>query len=86
MRSFVLPLTMIVSFGAASLAMASPTTTDGVIKSMDAKTHMITLADGTVFQLAKGLEKTPLTIGEKVAVVWTLNGKINEASAVTMLK
>jgi hypothetical protein len=86
MRSFLLPAAMILSMSGASLALASPTTTDGVIKSMDAKTHMITLADGTSYMLPKTFDASKIKVGEKVAVVWQLQGKINEASSVKAVK
>ncbi len=86
MRSFVLPLTMILSFGAASLAMASPMMTDGVIKSINTKTHVITLVDGTSYVLPKGMKTKHLKVGEKVAVAWEAKGKTNEVSKISMLK
>ncbi|MDO8985331.1 DUF1344 domain-containing protein [Cypionkella sp.] len=86
MRAFMLPAAIILSLGSASLAMAAPTTTDGVIKSLDMKTHTITLADGTAYMLPKGFKDPGLKVGEKVAVVWDLKGKIHEASAVSIVK
>lgn len=86
MRAFMLPAAIILSLGSASLAMAAPTTTDGVIKSLDMKTQTITLADGTAYMLPKGFKDPGLKVGEKVAVVWDLKGKIHEASAVSIVK
>ena len=86
MRAYMLPAAIILSIGSASLAMASGTTTDGVIKSLDMKTNTITLADGTAYMLPKGFKDPGLKVGEKVAVVWDLKGKIHEASAVSIVK
>lgn len=86
MRAFMLPAAIILSIGAGSIAMAAPTTTDGVIKSLDMKTHTITLADGTAYMLPKGFKDPGLKVGEKVAVVWDLKGKVHEASAVSKVK
>lgn len=84
MRSFVLPSAVIFSLVCASMALASATTTDGVIKSLDMKTHMVTLADGSSYMLPKDVKG--LKVGEKVAVVWQLNGKVNVASSISALK
>ncbi|MES2434665.1 MAG: DUF1344 domain-containing protein [Pseudomonadota bacterium] len=86
MRAYMLPAAIILSIGSASLAMAAPTTTDGVIKSLDMKTHTVTLADGTAYMLPKGFKDPGLKVGEKVAVVWDLKGNVHEASAVSIVK
>ncbi len=83
MRNIVLPLLLIASLGASSVAMAaSPTTTKGVLQAMDAKTCTVTLADKSIYQFAPKCDFSKLKAGEKVAVTWTLNGKINQASAI----
>lgn len=85
MRSYLLPVALVLSFGGASLAMAS-TTTEGAIKSVDAKTMMITLADGSSYKLPATVKAADLKVGEKVSIVWDLKDKVNEASAVTVAK
>lgn len=85
MRAYMLPAAIILSIGAGSLAMAA-TTTDGVIKSLDMKANTITLADGTAYMLPKGFKDPGLKVGEKVAVIWDLKGKVHEASAVSIVK
>lgn len=85
MRAFILPVAVILSLGAASLALAS-TTTDGVIKSFDMKTHTLVLADGVSYVLPNGFKDPGLKIGEKVAITWDMKGKVYEATAVTILK
>lgn len=83
MRTKILPLILVATM-AASGAFAGATTTDGTIKSIDAKAMSITLADGTVYMLPSGFKVDGLKVGEKVAVTWELKGKVNEASAVKM--
>ncbi|MDB5661407.1 MAG: hypothetical protein JWS10_4022 [Cypionkella sp.] len=86
MRAFMLPAAIILSIGSASLAMAAGTTTAGVIKTLDMKTHTITLADGTAYMLPQGFKDPGLKVGEKVSVIWDMKGKVHEASAVSVLK
>ena len=85
MRSYILPLTLIASIGAASVAFAS-TTSVGVIKAMDAKTHSLTLADGTVYMLPSKFKDPGLKVGEKVSIVWDMKGTAHDATAVTIVK
>ena len=82
MRKFILPLILVASFGASSMAMAAVSTSVGVIKAIDAKTMTLTLNDGTVYGLAKTIKLSSLKAGEKVKITWDLlNGK-HEATAV----
>jgi Cu/Ag efflux protein CusF len=83
MRAKILPLILIATMGASGAFAA--TTTDGKIKSIDAKTMSITLADGSSYMLPSGFKLDTLKVGEKVAVTWDLKGKVNEASAVKIV-
>lgn len=85
MRSHLLPIAVILSMTGASLAMAS-TTTAGAIKAMDMKAMTVTLADGTTYKLPAGFKDPGLKVGEKISIVWDLKDKVNEASAVTVVK
>ena len=85
MWSYLLPLVLMASVGAADMAFAS-TTTDGTIKALDMKAHTITLSDGTVYHLPADFKDPGLKVGEKVAVVWTMQGSQHDASAVTVVK
>jgi Cu/Ag efflux protein CusF len=85
MRSTLVPLALIAVVGSASLAMASTTAT-GIIKSLDMKDHSITLADGATYVLPKGFDEKTLKVGEKVSVVWDMNGKAMDATKVTIVK
>lgn len=83
MRAKILPLIVIATLGASGAFAA--TVTDGTIKSIDAKTMAITLADGSSYMLPQGFKLNTLKVGEKVAVTWDLKGKVNEASAVKVV-
>lgn len=85
MRSYLIPFVLISSIGAAGMALAA-TTTDGTIKALDMKAHTITLSDGTVYYLPATFKDPGLKVGEKVAVVWTMQGSQHDASEVTIIK
>ena len=85
MRSYLLPAALVAMIAAAPMAFAA-TTTQGVIKAFDVKTQMLTLADGTSYQLPKTFKDPGLKAGEKVAVIWTMQGKVHDATSVTMIK
>lgn len=87
MRKFVLPLILVASLGVSSMAMAAtvaPSTTEGTIKALDAKAMTLTLADGSVYNLAKAIKIASLKVGEKVKITWTKVGTLDEASAVVV--
>ena len=86
MRKLILPLVLVASFGAPSLALAAVTTTDGVIKSIDAKTMTLTLGDGSSYKLPAYLKLADLKAGEKVKVTWDKLGGVNEATKVEIVK
>ena len=85
MRSYLIPFVLISSIGAAGMAFAA-TTTDGTIKALDMKAHTVTLSDGTVYYLPATFKDPGLKVGEKVAVVWTMQGSQHDASEVTIIK
>ncbi|CAN7227211.1 hypothetical protein ASC89_12460 [Devosia sp. Root413D1] len=83
MRKFLVPLMLVASIGASSMALAAPSTAHGAIQSMDGKACTVTLADKSVYQFAPKCDFSKLKAGEKVAITYTLNGKVNQASAIT---
>lgn len=83
MRSFILPAT-IVALLAAPMAFAA-TTTNGTVKSVDTKTMTLVLDNGISYRLPQGF-KSGLKAGEKVAVIWDMQGANHEAKSVTILK
>ena len=83
MRKFLIPLMLVASVGASSMALAAATTAHGIIQSLDAKACTVTLADKAVYQFATKCDFSKLKAGEKVAITYTVNGKVNQASAIT---
>ncbi len=84
MRSFILPAT-IVALLAAPMAFAA-TTTNGTVKSVDTKTMTLVLDNGISYRLPQGFKNPGLKAGEKVAVIWDMQGANHEAKSVTILK
>ena len=74
MRKLIVPFLIVASLGASSVAMAAatPTTTAGAIKSLDAKACTVTLDNKTMYQFAPKCDFSKLHVGEKVAVTWEL--------------
>lgn len=83
MRKFLIPLMLVASFGVSSVALAATSTAHGAIQSMDTKACTVTLADKSIYQFAPKCDFTKLKVGENVAITWSLNGKVNQASAIT---
>lgn len=89
MRNLFLPIVLVASLGAsvAMAATAAPTITNGQIKSMDAKACTVALAnDKNVYQFPAKCDFSKLKAGEKVAITWTLNGKVYDASKIVAVK
>lgn len=87
MRKFALPLVLVASLSASSLAFAAtPSTAEGAIKAIDVKADTITLADGAVYHLAKTIKIAEFKVGEKVKVTFEKKGKDLDASAVVEVK
>lgn len=83
MRSkFASVVLLIASLGVASAALAAATDTVGTIKAIDAKALSVTLQDGTVYMLPKGVKLDGFKVGEKVSVMWEMKGAIHEASQI----
>ncbi|MFM7335267.1 MAG: DUF1344 domain-containing protein [Tabrizicola sp.] len=81
MRINTLALALIASIGLGGAVLAASTDTTGVIKSIDAKTMMVVLEDGTIYHLPAGFDVKPFKAGEKVVVNWEMKGSLKEASA-----
>jgi Cu/Ag efflux protein CusF len=71
--------------GAATTAFAAEPTyrTTGRIKSVDLMQHVITLADGSTYRVARGVNLRRLKAGEKVVVTTSKFGGTLEASSIT---
>ena len=71
MRKYVLPLALIASLGASTMAMAATNHhTTGTIKALDAKLCVVTLDNKTAYHFAKKCDFSTVKVGEKVVVTW----------------
>ena len=86
MRKFILPMLLLVSFGATSVAMAAPAAVTGMISSMDAKACTVTLADKNVYQFPAKCDFSSLKAGEKVSIMSSMVGKVNQATTIAAAK
>lgn len=86
MRKMILPLVLVASFGASSMALAATSVADGTIKSIDAKTSTFTLQDGKSYKLAPALKVADLKVGEHVKITYDMSGKTMQATKVEMVK
>jgi hypothetical protein len=83
MRKFLIPLMLVASVGASSVALAAPSIAHGSIRSMDSKACTVTLGDKAVYQFAPKCDFSKLKAGEKVAITYTISGKLKKATAIT---
>ena len=75
MRKFALPLVLVASLGASSIAMAaSDSTVTGAIKTLDAKNHAVTI-DKTTYHFAKTVDLSKFKVNDKVTVTFHLYKK-----------
>ena len=58
----------------STAAVAASITDTGTIKSLDAVKHLVTLADGKVFEAPAGWSFTTYKVGDKVKVTYELQG------------
>ena len=83
MHKMILPAVVALSLGMSSMAMAySSTTTDGAIKTIDAKACTITLANKTTYHFAKTCDFSAFKVGETVAITWHAYKKIDVATKI----
>lgn len=71
---------------AAPAAFAANQTATGSIKAYDAKTHSITLDNGTTYALPAKMKAPTLKAGEKVQVSWVLKNGKYDATGVKVVK
>ena len=84
MRKFLLPVVIAGILATSSVAMAATVhTTNGVIKSLDAKACTVTLANKDVFHLWGKCDLSKLKVGEKVEVTWHVHKKLDYASKIS---
>ena len=68
--------------GAATLAFAADMTATGKIKSIDISKHEITLDNGSMYSVAKGVSLGKMKTGEKVTLTYNKSGKTMDATAI----
>lgn len=56
----------------------------GTVKAFDLKAHTLTLDNGIAYILPATFKDPGLKVGEKVTVKWQMNGKIYDATSVTV--
>ena len=66
----------------AGLALAADAS--GKIKSIDTKTMMFTLDNGTAYKAEKGVDLAKLKVGETILGTYAVKNGTNEATAVKM--
>jgi hypothetical protein len=70
MRKLLATITALALIGTVGVALAAQQTLNGTIKSIDAKMHTFTLADGHSFVAGSKLDVASLKPGEKVQVTY----------------
>ncbi|MDB5587885.1 MAG: hypothetical protein JWP26_2855 [Devosia sp.] len=86
MRKFLVPAAIAIVLGTSGLAMAAtaaPQSITSTVKTFDAKTHTLTLANNIAY-LVPATFMTPLKAGQKVTVKWEMNGKAYKADSVVI--
>jgi hypothetical protein len=86
MRMYLIPAAIALSCSFGTLAMAASQHVTGTVKAFDAKARTLTLADGSVYTLAKSIKDPGLKAGEKVNLAWEMSGKTRTAETVTIAK
>lgn len=85
MRALLAPAALVAFISVVPLAMAAQMST-GSVKAFDAKTHSLTLADGTTYKLPAGFKDPGIKVGNKVQVSWEMHDGSHAASKVTVVR
>ncbi len=85
MRAILVPATLAALLAAAPLAMAAQTST-GHVKSFDAKSNVLTLRNGVVYNLPADFKNPGIKSGSKVQISWDMRDGKHEASKVMVVK
>lgn len=85
MRTLFIPVAVAAGLAMMPAAFAAQSTT-GMIKSMDAKAHTLTLDNGTVYALPSTMKDKGLKVGEKVSINWDMKAGKHQATTVTPAK
>jgi Cu/Ag efflux protein CusF len=81
MRVLIGAATAALILGLAGSAYAADTT--GVIKSVDSAKDMVTLDNGSSYDVAKSVKLMGFKAGDKVKITYTQSGKTMDATAIT---
>lgn len=82
MRITLVPAAIAVTLALSPAAFAAMQTTTGTIKSLNMKTHTLTLANGTAYALPASFHGKSLKAGEKVSIEWSMRNGRHQASSV----
>ncbi|WP_024587921.1 DUF1344 domain-containing protein [Aliihoeflea sp. 2WW] len=85
MRALLIPAAIAAGLALAPAAFAAETAT-GMIKTIDAKAHTLTLDNGTIYTLPSSFKEKDLKVGEKVNIHWDMRAGKHQASSVTAVK
>lgn len=81
MNRFIGPIVLLVAFvGTSSAVVAAHSVAKGVVQSVDARACTVTLADKTVYSFGTHCNLSRVKVGEKVAISWSMKGKVMTAS------
>ncbi|MDB5527888.1 MAG: hypothetical protein JWR51_991 [Devosia sp.] len=86
MRNFLVPAAIALVLGTSGIAMAAtaaPQSITSTVKTFDAKTHMLTLANNIAYVLPANYN-TALKAGQKVTVKWEMNGAKYQADSIAV--
>lgn len=86
MRALLVPVAVAASLSLAPVAFAAAKNASGAIKAYDAKSHSLTLSDGTTYMLPAKLKTSGLKVGEKVQISFETKGDAHNATAVKIVK
>jgi len=87
MRKFLVPAALAIVLGTSGLAMAAtaaPQSITSTVKSFDAKTHTLILANNIAYALPANYAVPALKAGQKVTVKWEMNGTAHRADSVVI--
>lgn len=85
MRNFLVPVAVALVLGTSGMAMAAtaaPQSITSTIKSIDLKTHTLTLANNVAYALPVSFSNPALKAGQRVTVKYEMNGKAYRADSV----
>lgn len=68
----------------AAAAMPADQSIKGVVKAFDLKNHTLTLDNGIAYVLPTSFKDPGLKAGEKVTIMWHMDGKNYDATQVTI--